>query len=99
MNISLDFDETYTKDPEFWNNFIQLCQKYGHKVYCVTLRPPMEKIEVINSIGQYIGEDNIIFCSYRAKHNVCQSKKIHIDVWIDDMPWFVAMNYRPGVNP
>lgn len=98
MNISLDYDDTYTKDPEFWNNFIIQCQTRDHTVYCVTLRNAVEKLELLDSIGKLIPEENIIFCNYKSKYKVCQSKNITIDVWIDDMPWFVGMDFKFGVN-
>ena len=86
MNISLDYDETYTRDPEFWNQFIQLAKTAGHKIYCITLRSPQQSQEVYESIGEVIGKDNCIFTSMITKKSFAWSKKIRIDVWIDDMP-------------
>ena len=33
MNISIDYDDTYTKDPLMWNWFAQQALDRGHKVY------------------------------------------------------------------
>lgn len=90
MNISLDFDRTYTLDPEFWNNFILSCERRGHTVYCVTLRHEFESGPVYKTIGKLIDHDRIIFCGQRAKLDICESQGIYIDVWIDDMPWYIA---------
>ena len=29
MIVALDYDKTYTLDPEFWNQFIDLAQAHG----------------------------------------------------------------------
>lgn len=36
FTISLDFDDTYTLDPKFWNKFICNAEKRGHRVIIVT---------------------------------------------------------------
>ena len=89
MNISLDFDNTYTRDPKFWNNFIELSKQSGHTIYCVTARSPREGLEVFNTIGKLIGEDHCYFTSMTAKRNYMFKQGISIDVWIDDMPFFI----------
>lgn len=94
MKISLDFDETYTLDPKFWNKFIEMCHDRGHDVYCVTLRHKFEGEAVYRTIGQMIDHDRIIFSGRRAKKDVCRQNNIEIDVWIDDMPWYVAMDEK-----
>lgn len=89
MNISIDFDYTYTRDPELWNTFIQQALRRGHIVYCVTARTleyPDERKEVLESIGQLIGASNCIFTGGQAKRPFCQAQNINIDVWVDDMP-------------
>ena len=89
INISVDFDDTYTRDPEMWNTFIVLAQMSGHKVYCVTARGelyPEEVTEVLESIGVLVGTENCIFTDGKQKREFCLSRNININVWIDDMP-------------
>ena len=88
MNISIDFDDTYTRDPEMWNIVIAQMQISGHKVYCVTARQPNEydTLEVYSSIGRIVGSDNCYFTSMQSKKNYMFSKGIYINVWIDDNP-------------
>jgi len=88
MNISLDFDDTYTRDPEMWNHFIELAQQSGHTVYCVTAREPnkINQEEVYDSVGQLVGKDNCYFTDSRAKAKYMSRQGIQIDVWIDDLP-------------
>jgi hypothetical protein len=40
MKIALDYDGTYTVDPQFWEDFITLAKVRGHEVVCVTKRGP-----------------------------------------------------------
>jgi len=46
LNLSLDYDDTYTRDPSAWDEFIELMRRKGHKVYLVTWRKPGESAEV-----------------------------------------------------
>ena len=89
MNISIDFDDTYTRDPQLWNDFIHIAQAAGHTVYCVTARGetfPDEVTEVLDTIGKLISPYNCIFTDGKQKRQFCLNKNIHISVWIDDMP-------------
>ena len=88
MNISIDFDDTYTRDPELWESFIERAQARGHEVYCVTARAPskINRDEVYDSIGKLVGRDNCIFTDSKAKARACAEQGVRIDVWIDDLP-------------
>jgi hypothetical protein len=96
MNISVDFDETYTRDPELWDLFIELAKHRGHEVYCITARPPtkINKDEVYDTIGKRIGKENCLFTDAMAKAKFAYDKGIHIDVWIDDLPSNVDNNKK-----
>ena len=97
MHISLDFDDTYTRDPQMWNKFINLAKLSGHNVYCVTFRFPEQSQQVYESIGQVIGNDCCYFTAYTAKRSYMQSKGIMIDVWIDDMPMLIDAGANQGI--
>lgn len=89
MNISIDFDNTYTQDRELWNEFIRLAQSRKHNVYCVTARHANKSdhlTEVLESIGKLVGVHNCVFTGNLPKRPFCEANNIHIDVWIDDMP-------------
>lgn len=38
MRIALDYDNTYTADPTFWDLFIEMAKTAGHEVRMVTYR-------------------------------------------------------------
>jgi len=98
MNISLDFDDTYTRDPNMWNTIVAQMQFSGHKVYLVTMRTPEQGLEVLSTIGRIIGSDNVYFTSMQGKRNYMYAKGIHIDVWIDDMPDAILRGIDTDVN-
>jgi len=97
MNISLDFDNTYTCDPALWNSFINLAQLFGHTVYCVTFRFPEQSKQVYDTIGKVIGNDMCYFTAYTAKRPYMQKRDIMIDVWIDDQPILIDAGVNEGV--
>lgn len=80
MRISLDYDDTYTKDPEFWDEFIHNCRASGYEIMIVTFRDPSIPIEI------YPEGVNVYYTSYRAKRRFMLDEGIEIDVWIDDSP-------------
>ena len=98
MNLSLDFDDTYTRDPQMWDNFIRLAQLSGHNVYLVTARTPEQGEEVLNSVGKVVGRDRCYFTSMQGKRKYMWANKIRIDVWIDDMPDMIVSGIDDTVN-
>lgn len=96
MNISVDFDDTYTRDPILWDEFINRALERGHQVYCVTARPPtpINQHEVYDSIGRIIGKNNCYFTDAMAKAKFMYEQGIDINVWIDDLPSNVDHNKR-----
>lgn len=98
MNVSLDFDDTYTRDPEFWNAFIVSIRKRGHNVYLVTARTPEQGQIIHDTVGKIIGAENCFFTSMQGKKKYMWAQKIRIDVWIDDMPEMIVSGIDDTVN-
>ena len=80
MKISIDYDNTFSADPEGWRQVIDLMISRGHEVICITKRPAWKMQEVIDSVPvKVIGADRFkIEAATMAGHKV--------DVWIDDKP-------------
>ena len=38
MTIAIDFDKTFTADPELWLSFIRSASLRGHEIICATYR-------------------------------------------------------------
>jgi hypothetical protein len=95
MTISLDFDRTFTKDPDLWIAFCDLARARGHKVICVTMRneKPHQADEVRAAIGPHV--DDIVFTSYKAKIPHVGGLGVKIDVWIDDDPHTILNDIEP----
>jgi hypothetical protein len=83
MIIALDYDDTYTEDPEGWDAVVNLLEGRGHKFICVTMRYESEPI--------VIGVDCMIYYTgRRAKITWLIENGVPLpDVWIDDRPNFV----------
>lgn len=86
MNISLDYDNTYTRDPIFWDEVILLAKRRGHSVFCVTMRYEHEGKEVKEALENKV--ESIFFTGRKAKDKFMFGKGISIDVWLDDIPFF-----------
>lgn len=82
MNIALDYDDTYTADPEFWDDFIQAARKSGHRVWIVTCR--RDKDENREDIGKP-GGCLVIYTNLGSKRDHMERLGLRVDVWIDDM--------------
>ena len=83
--FSLDFDDTFTADPELWTHFINKAQVLGHSVYIVTARDNSESNlrEIKNAVGSGVP---VIMTGNQQKRSHCIENDIEIDIWIDDYP-------------
>ncbi|MCB0448439.1 MAG: hypothetical protein KDD03_13210 [Gelidibacter sp.] len=91
MIISLDFDNTFTADREFWLEFIELARKYQHTVVCVTSRlDKLSNREELNfSLPSYVEK---FFCGDIPKEAYMRALNRKVDIWIDDTPEAIPEN-------
>lgn len=80
MKIALDFDNTITRDPIFWQKVVELAHSMGHEVVVVTSRYPTNPIPVSGI--------KVVYCSFTAKRKHHQA-----DVWIDDDPKHIDLDH------
>lgn len=92
MILSLDYDDTYTRDPILWDIFISNARSRGHTVYVVTMRYEGEGSQVIAALNDKV--DKIFFTGRKAKYDFMVEQGIMVNVWIDDMPWFILMDAK-----
>lgn len=96
MLLILDYDETYTACPPFWDMFIENAKVYGHHVVCCTMRheePERFNSDVILDMSAHSVE--IVYAaSHKDKWEAVQKAGYHPEnaVWIDDRPMFIYMN-------
>ena len=84
MNISIDYDATYTADRELWDTFIKSAQSRGHTVICVTKRGPSNGGQGTADITDK--DVVVIYTDRAAKKAFVEAMGIRIDIWIDDWP-------------
>jgi hypothetical protein len=85
--IALDYHNTYSADPKFWDTFIYMCWMRKFEVYCITHHTGEKQNEkLMDSIGKILDSDHIIFTMGKAKENYCKSIGLDIDIWIDNNP-------------
>ena len=87
MNIALDFDDTYTRDPILWDKFIDDALERGHDIRIVTFRRPEMTDPAINWIALKIP---VIFTSFQQKRQYTTSIGWLPDIWIDDTPEYIV---------
>lgn len=91
MILGLDYDNTFTRDPEFWLGVVALAKSRSHLVFVVTMRhASTEGVPVMQALGHVA--DGIFFSGRKAKKPFMQEHGISVDVWIDDMPFFIENN-------
>lgn len=89
LTFGLDFDNTYSIDPEFWNKFIDTAHAKGYVVLCITQEDSDSQAQydkVTSTIGKVIGDKNCYFTAGKAKMDYCDKHDIVIDIWIDNNP-------------
>lgn len=87
MIIAIDYDNTYSADPESFNKVITIFKEAGHDVICVTAREEgVMGVPVHNSIGKLVP---VIFAGSVSKRTAAKKNGYVVDVWIDDMPMMI----------
>ena len=87
VNIALDFDDTYTRDPMFWDQFIQNAKDRGHDIRIVTFRKRTMTDPALDYLGTTIP---VIFTEYTQKRAFTNKMGWMVDIWIDDSPEFIV---------
>ena len=104
MNIAIDYDNTYTKDPEMWLDIIGIMQSKGHHVMCVTFRHEFEceigRDKRLGEIDPRLKEkvDEFIATGRRAKFKYLYNLGIGVDIWIDDDPLTITGHHPATIE-
>jgi len=98
INIGLDYDGTFTADPNLWLRFILDAQAAGHEVHVVTMRYPSETANADPEAKNYFDPRlralgcRVHATSRGAKKPYMLQHGINIHVWIDDNPKAVDLD-------
>jgi hypothetical protein len=88
MLIALDWDETYTCDPAFWQRFISLALNHEHDVVIVSARFRDDIEEIRDEVDHLpVG---VRATGLLPKRAYMESKGEHVDVWVDDWPEWIC---------
>jgi hypothetical protein len=97
VKISIDFDDTITRDPAFFLEVAKLALSAGHQPMVVTMRYPWDTDERLGDFSN-IGIP-IYYTSHKAKKEYMFKQGINIDVWMDDNPAFILMDAKLQTQP
>lgn len=85
LKIAVDYDDTYTADPELWYDFMRTAQDRGHKVFICTYRD--DRYDVDAELSYLEVQFEIVYTRGVAKKWWCeQFGPGEVDIWIDDKP-------------
>ena len=89
MIIAIDFDNTFTADPEAWREVILMMQARGHRFVCVTGRSNEgEWAEQVNKALD--GLIPVVFAGHQWKREAAKKAGFDVSIWIDDMPEYIG---------
>lgn len=83
MKIALDWDGTYTRNPQFWDAFITMCLNHAIDIRIVTARRDIHPIEVYVRIP-------VIYTNLKSKREHLDEIGWMADIFIDDTPEFIV---------
>jgi 3-deoxy-D-manno-octulosonic-acid transferase len=84
ISFGLDWDGTFTEDPDLWRSFVCNAKARGHMVTIVTARHG-EKSDEVKAEARSLGID-VIFTAGQPKIEAADKAGLLVNVWIDDMP-------------
>lgn len=95
LNIALDYDNTYTTNPDFWRGFIEDANNYNYRVMIVTFRD--ERFDMTDELKFLIEHDVPVYFTrgvskkwWMAQFALNDHKQVNI--WIDDKPETILHN-------
>jgi hypothetical protein len=92
LTVAIDFDNTFSADPELFRTFVALLKARGHTPIMVTGRP--EKHGLDEAPKALAGDlMPIIFADGEWKINAARAKGYEVDIWIDDNPTYIRPPY------
>lgn len=92
--FALDFDDTFTADPEFWSDFVIRSQARGHVVICISAC--RDTFQNRRKREEQLPSGVKIYCSYdKPKIQFADERNLGVTVWIDDCPEMIVGYARP----
>lgn len=86
MIISIDYDDTWTADPEGWAQVVKLLRDRGHTVIGVTNRFDLPRYTEAPKRDMLPHVSAIVFAGPLPKRQAAKHYGYDVDIWIDDYP-------------
>ena len=88
MTIAIDFDNTWTRDPEFWAETVKRGRERGIEFVIVTGRSDEGVFGA--QVRRAIQDIPIVFAAMEWKRKAALRRGWIVDIWIDDMPEYIG---------
>ena len=92
MTLSIDFDRTFSAEPQLWGEFARKAVADGNTVVMVSRRPDTEEDRktVTETLGDYADAfSQVLLVGDRLKDEAAREAGVNVDVWVDDSPQFI----------
>lgn len=85
LTIAIDFDDTFTADPDAWRDVIRILRHSGHRVICVSARRDdfANRRELTEALPSGV---DVLLAYDTPKRNFAASRGYDVNIWIDDKP-------------
>jgi FMN phosphatase YigB (HAD superfamily) len=92
--VAIDYDATWSADPELWEAFSQYARRRGHIVALITNRPdnPTNRSEISLAVSGHV--DHMILAGPMPKREAAAQFGLRPNIWIDDNPVTVTEGLR-----
>lgn len=97
MTVSIDFDRTFSADPQMWGEFAKQATADGNTVVMISRRPdtPEDRQTVTETLGEYSAAfSQVLLIGDTLKDEAAKAAGIDVDVWVDDSPQFIRSEDR-----
>lgn len=85
--FGLDYDGTFTADPDLWRQFISSATARGHAVVCVTARRTPPDFSREPRLPDCVP---VVCAGQTYKQHAAAKAGYPVNIWIDDMPELIA---------
>lgn len=88
MKIGIDYDNTFSVDPEMFRKFIDLLQEHGHEAVIVTQRShSYGNDDLLEDVQDKV---EVVYAGEQWKSSIAFEKGHYIHVWMDDNPQCIS---------
>ena len=89
--IVLDYDKTFTANPDMWLQLTDIMKSNGYRVVGATAR---NRYEPVKDSRYFQACEFVVYCAGNSKKKVLQNLHLTEDIiWIDDDPRYIVHSY------